>query len=438
MRVPGESKSADNIVDSKRTAEFAFDLQVGLARHDVPEFDALKELGMVASLAVHIRGLGEIPYEVLRKVSDYYFDIPSAALKPVLEVLAEIEFVRLVQREKRIVTVIPEVPQFEDVYGILGDYSAAEQTLNEHEQATLAILMELYNKPENRERLLNTTAIETPVFDRVIRIGETGGLVRSHRARGRTILVSPFYFADNLDALADLAARSGSEAIERVLNVVRRNQGWPLSLIDARAEIGGNKLSASDRQLLRTLSKEGILKPPTIEFGKNSERFVFTPRPGDARLNVAKRQIYERAMALVSAVRKGQLLADQFKIWSPLAILRALRSRGYLRENSEAATQYRNLVVMQVCKLVETRPGRWELHLVDTDENNEALDLAISLLSTGDLADMEVNQEARLALTKDEKYIQSIIAAADMRQREKEKIDRQTAEQLELLLLKMD
>jgi hypothetical protein len=32
-------------MDSKRIAEFAFDIHVGLARHDIPEYEALKELG---------------------------------------------------------------------------------------------------------------------------------------------------------------------------------------------------------------------------------------------------------------------------------------------------------------------------------------------------------------------------------------------------------
>lgn len=46
----------------KQVAEFAFDIQNGVGRTDIPDFDVLKNVGMAASLAVHIRGLGEIDY----------------------------------------------------------------------------------------------------------------------------------------------------------------------------------------------------------------------------------------------------------------------------------------------------------------------------------------------------------------------------------------
>jgi hypothetical protein len=87
------------MISSKQIAEFAFDIQTGISRFEIPEFDVLRKIGMAASLSVHIRGLGEIPYEVLRKVSDYYFDIPSIALEPVLNVLEQLEFVTALLHE---------------------------------------------------------------------------------------------------------------------------------------------------------------------------------------------------------------------------------------------------------------------------------------------------------------------------------------------------
>lgn len=81
---------------TRQIAEFAFDLHAGLSAHQVPEFDDLHTVGMAATLAIHIKGLGEIDYEVLRKVSDYYMSIPSVALEKVLRVLEEVGFVRLI------------------------------------------------------------------------------------------------------------------------------------------------------------------------------------------------------------------------------------------------------------------------------------------------------------------------------------------------------
>ena len=84
------------------------------------------------------------------------------------------------------------------------------------------------------------------MFERCIQLGNESGIVSSHKARGKDILISPFYFADNLDSLADAAASSGASAISSVLKKVKDNQGWPLSLVGLHKEIGGVKLSPTE------------------------------------------------------------------------------------------------------------------------------------------------------------------------------------------------
>lgn len=422
---------------SRDIAEFAYDLHAGLSAHQVPEFDDLHKIGMAANLAVHIKGLGEIEYEVLRKVSDHFMSIPSFALSEVLRILEEIAFVKLIEKGRKIERIIPNIPVFEDVYAGIGEYAHAECGLNSHEQATLQILAALQDAPQNKDALFNSLGIEKPLFDRCIKIGAASGIVSEHRARGRPMLISPFYFADNLDGLADAAAAVGASAIQSTLGKVKDSQGWPLSLVDATGEIGGVKLTPTELTLIHKLAEEGVIKPPTIRFGAKSESFLFTPRPGKTRLNAANREVYERAMALISAVRKGQLLPAKYEIRSPLRILEALRDRGYLRSNTEAREQYANLVVLRVGYLKPAGVG-WQLHLHKTPENEAALDLAIKLLRTGTLAGMEVNQEARIALTKGEEYIQSLISAAELKRRTKQIVDEQASHEFEQLLLKFD
>lgn len=423
---------------SRETAEFAYDLHAGLSALKIPEFDQLQVIGMAATLAVHLKGLGEVDYEVLRKVSDHFMSIPSYALKPVLELLADIEFVRLFTTGKSISKVVPNIPLFDDVYEGIGEYAATELTLNGHEEATLAILENLYKAPRNRDALFNSLGIEKSVFNRCVILGASSGIVAQHTARGKNILISPYYFADNLDGLADLVAGAGTPALESTLNKVKSNQGWPLSLIAATGEIGGVKLSPTEVALVGKLAAEGIVKPPTIKFGGKTESFLFTPKPGSTRLNAANREIYERAMALISAVRKGQLLPDAYRIRSPVRILESLRDNGYLRSNSEARDQYHNLVVLRVAFLKPTASSMWQLHLNRTEENEAALNLAIQLLRSGTMANMEVDQEARIALSKGEEYIQSLISSADLRKRQKQVTDVQAAEEFEQLILKLD
>jgi hypothetical protein len=143
-------------------------------------------------------------------------------------------------------------------------------------------------------------------------------------------------------------------------------------------------------------------------------------------------------MALVSAVRKGQLLPDKYQIRRPVRILETLRDRGFLGSNSEAREQYQNLVVLRVAHLKQVPSSRWELHLNRTPENEKALDLAINLLRTGALANMEVDEEARIALTKGEQYIQSLISAGELKKRQKQIKDEQASQEYEQILLRFE
>ena len=156
---------------TRKVAEIAYDLHAGLAACRVSEFDDLTTIGMAGTLAIHIKGLGQIDYEVLRKVSDHLMSIPSIALEKVLRLLEEVRFVRLVEKGRKIEAVIPNIPVFDDVYDRLGEYADSECVLNAHEQATIQILAELQDAPRNRDQLFNSLGIDKPVFDLCVTVG---------------------------------------------------------------------------------------------------------------------------------------------------------------------------------------------------------------------------------------------------------------------------
>lgn len=423
---------------SQVAVEHAYDLHAGLGGARVPEFDQLETVGMAATLALHIKGLAPIDFDLLRKVSDHFIGIPSFALRPVLEILEEAGFVKLLTSGKSIKSVIPDIPVFENVYSGLGNYVSSELSLNEHEQAVVQLLSSLAKSPQNKDTVFNQLGMQRELFDRTLLISTKSGIVSSQRARGREILISPYHFVDNLQGLADAAASAGASNLQRLLEKLGRNQGWPMSLALSRKEIGGVAINQTEVSLMTKLASEGMIKPPTISFGQQSESFLFTPSPGGTRLNASNREIYERAMALISAVRKGQLLPDKYAIRSPLAILRSLRDSGYLRSNSEADKQYQNLVQMRVGFLKPTGFGRSQFHLNPTEENQKAIDLAIRMLATGSVSGMEVDQEARIALTKDDQYIQSLISASQLKVRQKQVADPEASEEFTQLMLKFD
>jgi hypothetical protein len=403
-------------INGKALAEYASDVQTGLGLYQVSDFRDLRLIGMAALLAINLRGLDDIPYEVLSMVSDHRFDIPNTTLPAVLRLLSEVGMVKLYEKGRAITKVSPEVPYFDDIFDKVGQVSG-EFTYNEVEQATVAILAELRSKPENRDRLLHRTGMEAKLLDRVLKIGETGGLVRTLRTRAQNILISPLYFADNNDALADLAAKAGSDDLKVVFDAIKSNQGWPLSMIVAQQAVAGKPLTPVQVELAHMLAQENMLKPPTIKVGESDQPFLFTPMPGGARLSPSQRHIYERAMALLAAVRKGQLLPVEYSINRPMALLGALKNKGFIGANSEAIGQYGKLAIeYQLGRFVEARPGMYEFHLNGTEENNQAVDIAIDLLTSSEPVNLRVDRNSQNLLRGDEAYVRSVIAARDIRE----------------------
>ena len=71
---------------------------------------------------------------------------------------------------------------------------------------------------------------ERCLVDRVLDIGQRSAFLIVKRARGRDIVLSPMYFAENSQAYADLVAGSGASRVKRLFETLRHNQGWPLRL----------------------------------------------------------------------------------------------------------------------------------------------------------------------------------------------------------------
>ncbi|MDW3651020.1 MAG: hypothetical protein R8P61_28345 [Bacteroidia bacterium] len=417
-------------------ASVSYDITTSLGRTQVPEYDELTKVGMLVNLSLHIRDLPPIKFEILKLAAPYYFNIPGIILPNLLYALAEIEFVKLDTEGTRIKTVIPDVPFFEDIYDRVGEYAENETQYNESEDLALVILTKLSQAPTFSDTLYDLGA-EKNLVKRGLDIGQQGGYLLTKRARGKDVLLSPIFFAQNADLYADLVAKSGSSQIQKILKLIEEAQGWPLALIETREEINGVKVTQDEINLLKRLAQDGQVKPPSITTKHKGENFfLFTPAPGSTKLNPANRVIYERAMALIAAVRQGQLLPKEYRIRNPRAILNALRSRGFIGSNSEAMEQYRNLSVMKVGKLVQTSGNRYQFQLIKNEENRQALDTAIEMLDTGGFSSLEINEEAQIALQKEQTYIESIISAAKLRQTETVPLSEEHKEELENLFIK--
>ncbi len=48
------------------------DIQVSLGNKTIAEYDSISEIGMMVRLSLHIRGLPQISYDILKLVADFY------------------------------------------------------------------------------------------------------------------------------------------------------------------------------------------------------------------------------------------------------------------------------------------------------------------------------------------------------------------------------
>ncbi|MBS3974141.1 MAG: hypothetical protein KGZ89_04665 [Actinobacteria bacterium] len=411
------------------------DIQVSLGNKEVPEFEAIPEIGMAVRLALHLRGLPLIKYDLLKLVSFHFLHIPGVVLKTILNILAEIEFIDIISEGSTIKAVLPKVPYFDDLYEGIGEFAEKEKSFNESEQLSVAILKKLTKSPIFRDTVFNIGA-ETKQIKRTLQIGQEGGYLYSQRARGRDIIISPLFFSENADLYADIVAKSGADNIQRILKIIKECQGWPLSLIETTKEVNGVKLKDEDISFLKRLAQDGAVKPPSINTTHaGSNYFMFTPAPGEVRLSPTNREIYERAMALVASVRQGQLLPKEYAIRSPIKILTALRDRGYIRANTEAFEQYRKLTVLRVGRLENAGHGWYRFCLNDVEESRQALDMAIELVSEGHTQGLEVDEDVRIALQKDQMYVESLISSQKLRERESVLLTDEQQAEIENLIL---
>jgi hypothetical protein len=413
------------------------EIQISLGSLEVPEFESIPELGMAVRLALHLRGLPLVDYETLKLVSVHFLGIPRLAVERIVILLADVGFIRLQKQGSTVKAVLPIVPYYEEVYDRLGEYALTETSFNEAEQLALTIVDRLAESPEKTDKLRNDLGAESKLFDRNIEIGRRGSYLVVRRCRGREVVINPVYFSENAELFADHVAATGADVVKGVLGLVQEFQGWPLSLIEIRGKIGNMDVTPEQVALLKRLAQDGAVKPPYLETsysGKN--HFIFTPTPARVSLSPLKREVYERALATVAAVRLGQLMPEKYAIHSPGAVLYRLKTDLRLSKGTtEFREQYRNLVHLRVGRLVDVGGGYSEFHIIDTPENREALNIAYSLVTEGTVSGLEVDEEARIALQRDQRYVESLIASSELRKRETIALSEEEQDELERLLL---
>lgn len=411
------------------------DVTSTLATKQVADFDQLVVIGMAVRLALHLQGAATVPHDLLKQVGLHLLNIPTPVLPSVIDCLAEAEFIRVDRTGRTIRSIVPTVPFYEDLFDDIGRYAETIE-LSEPEKLTLAIVERLSKSPTSRSLYYDIGA-EKRLVDRMLHAGSEGGYIIEKRARGKDMLLSPVYFPENASAFADLSAGAGSGKVSGVLRKLARNQGWPLALIKKNQAIGEEPITKQELEIVIAIASEGFSSPPAIKTSHHGQNFfLFTPKPGVTRIVPSRRHIYEAAMALVAAVRQGQLLPNEYRIKWPVSLLNSLLNKKYLRANTEALEQYRKLGTLRVGRL-KPAGGSWFIfELIENPDNIDAVKMAIQLVSGEEVVNAS-DPEIVLAFQKGQEYADSLLGRRLLVEQEKVDMTPELRDEVDQYLLKL-
>ncbi len=355
----------------------AQDIQTGLQEYSVSEFKSLTEIGWAARIAIHLRSSGPVESHRLQFVAEHLFGVNKWAFSQVLGLLQRANLVRVIGSGDEATVVPQSIPYFNGLYERL-DEIAADAGLNEHEQLSVDLLHRLSVSPAPKNRILHDTGAETEVLDRVLSIGSSGSYLGQVKVAGSEILVSPLYFSENAPQFANIVAKHGEADVKRVISLLRTYAGWPLSHI-LKGRIGPETLTPTELEVARSITSRALTQPPSITARGATNFFVFTPMIGTAQIEVIEKEIYERAIAIVAAIRHGQHFAF-WEIKYPTTLLRRLMERP-ISPPAEAKDQYRDLALRQIVRFDPPPPKPFQsVVFIDNPENRKAVALAIEML----------------------------------------------------------
>ncbi len=367
-----------SVITPTRIGLRAYDTAIGFRNLDergamITDFSPTHTVGMAAVLAGAIKGkdvirdarsLKRIAAEVL-KINPYAFD------KVVLE-LAELEIVRGIQRKAgEIVSFAESVPLlYDDIHERLGTRWFDMQP-SELEAQFLTTLDKLAQTPLLTDTLLTEIGTDAKAERKLRLIGEGAELIRYYPLRdGTEVAVSPLHAFEHPDKLVTLFERYEADRVREAFVQVREQPGFPV-------------LMDHSYPIMEDMIRLGLIPAPTVVGADRQERaFAIMLYGLDPIYLSSKKQILERALAIIACVRCGEISGGITRIRVPDRLLAALMDPGRnytLNGHSSASRQYAPLIRMGVITVVPMG-DLLGVRLIPTQDNLEATNLARNLL----------------------------------------------------------
>ncbi|OWU66038.1 MAG: hypothetical protein CBB60_001605 [Armatimonadetes bacterium Cent15-Ar3] len=332
--------------------------------------------GKAARLATHISGAEVFEADDIQRLELVAgtLGIDPLLLPQVLDVMEEMEFVSVRSSGRVIKQVRETIPQYGNLYAQVGAHLRSQEP-GEVEMAAIATFASLVETPTFNSAGLPMSALDAKYRVPVSEVADAAGLIRTSSVDlDRQITFSPQYWDENVTKTAELLEVYGDGEFKEVYSKVRTYPGTPIL-----------NLEPDERSLLEQLAAEGLFPSPDVKGLRGTHQFAFLPYNKFDEPAAIQSKLIEKVRALIACVRYGQYYGSASKILYPAAILRTLRDKKSLSPHSDHYSQYRLLYDLGIVRVerVSSASDRFIPTLIDTPDNIRALDVAISMISSG-------------------------------------------------------
>jgi hypothetical protein len=368
----------DNEMTDEVIALRSYDVAIGFRNLDersalISDFSRTHLTGMANLLAGSIRGRDVIPdARILKKIAADVLKISPWAFEGVLKELAEVDLIRNIRSiSGEIVYFTEHIPLVhDDAHERLGE-NWRNKNPSELERQLVVAMDNLAHSPELEERLYSRLAADRRARQVLRTVGEQASLAQYHQLRsGGELVISPLHAFEHPDRLVHLVESHSTQLVQDAFERIREQPGLAVAL-------------DGSEPIVEEMVRLGLVPAPIVIGADRRQRaFAILPYGLSQEYLTSKKQVLERALALIACVRCGEISGGVTRIRFPDRLLAALvdSSRNYcLRGHSSTNRQYALLIRIGMIETVQVGdlPAA---RLVPTSDNIEAVQLARTLL----------------------------------------------------------
>ena len=334
-------------------------------------------IGKAASLASHLRGIQVVEdYEALIVLASK-LGISSTELLTVLEILDEIEYIRIIGSKRRPTKIEVLISYFEETYDLLGE-KWNDDNPDEFERKMIEIINDLSDYRVSEQSIISKYNLNADDMGIIMHIGKSGGFVDSYTVNGDNYLFSPIYMEENPQNIMDFLDSYDEGRVKDTLELLNSKPGYPVV-----------NLNNVEDDIILGLMSNNILQTPAITASGGKVNFLFTPFT-----NTTDKEMVRQARNVVSAVRYGEKFSKYSELRDPSIFLQRLIDRGYIGKtpHSDIEAQYGVLRDNGLGRIEEVNPGRYRFHLADSTFAKDVIRLAKAMIIENSTFDPEMQR----------------------------------------------